>query len=132
LPRFHDGAPFRPWLLRIVANEAKNRGLAAGRQRRFALALASTGAQQTADPPETALIAAEERAWLLAHLNRLREEDRTILTLRYILELPEAEIAATLGVRRGTVKSRLHRALGRLRTQVGDRADAHPPRGADA
>lgn len=130
MPRFHDGAPFRPWLLRIVANEAKNRGLAAGRRRRFALSLASTGAERTADPPDTAVIAAEERAWLLAHLNRLREEDRTILTLRYILELPEAEIAATLGVRRGTVKSRLHRALGRLRSQV--RADAHSPRGADA
>ena len=73
------------------------------------------------------MVAAEERAWLLAHLDRLREEDRTILTLRYILELPEAEIAAALGCRRGTVKSRLHRALGRLRTQV--LAEAHPTRG---
>jgi RNA polymerase sigma factor (sigma-70 family) len=127
LPRFRPGAPFRPWLLRIVANEARNRGLAAARRRRFVLALGADEAARTADPPDTAVVAAEERAWLLAHLDRLREEDRTILTLRYILELPEAEIAAALGCRRGTVKSRLHRALGRLRTQV--LAEAHPTRG---
>ncbi len=120
LPRFRAGAPFRPWLLRIVANEARNRGLAAARRRRFALTLANDrgDGEATADPPEAAVLAAEQRAWLLAHLNRLREEDRTILTLRFLLDLPEAEIAATLGCRRGTVKSRLHRALRRLRTQI--------------
>jgi RNA polymerase sigma factor (sigma-70 family) len=131
LPRFRVGAPFRPWLLRIVANEAKNRGLAAARRRRFALTLAADHGPQerTAEPPESAVVAAEERAWLVAHLNRLREEDRTILTLRFILDLPEAEIAATLGCRRGTVKSRLHRALGRLRAQIMAEVevDATPP-----
>ena len=120
LPRFRTGAPFQPWLLRIVANEAKNRGIAAGRRRRFALSLAVDEERRSAvaDPPDEAVVAAERSAWLVAQLNRLRETDRTVLTLRYVLDLSEAEIAATLGCRRGTVKSRLHRALDRLRAQI--------------
>ena len=41
---------------------------------------------------------------------------------RYLLELSEAETAAALGVRAGTVKSRLSRALERLRAQLGEDA----------
>ncbi len=137
LSRFRAGAPFRPWLLRIVANEAKNRGMAAARRRRFALALATDEAHRplAADPPDAALVTAERSEWLVDHLNRLRDADRTVLTLRYVLDLPEAEIAAALGCRRGTVKSRLHRALGRLRAQIAtdQAADdrANPTRGGD-
>ncbi len=137
LSRFRAGASFRPWLLRIVANEAKNRGMAAARRRRFVLALAADEAHRplVADPPDAALVTAERSEWLVDHLNRLREADRTVLTLRYALDLPEAEIAAALGCRRGTVKSRLHRALGRLRAQITtDQASddgANPARGGD-
>jgi RNA polymerase sigma-70 factor (ECF subfamily) len=45
----------------------------------------------------------------------LRDDDREILGARFILELSEAEAAETLGLPRGTVKSRTSRALGRLR-----------------
>ena len=48
----------------------------------------------------------------------LGERDRTVLALRYVLDLPEREIAAVLGCRPGTVKSRLSRALERLREEV--------------
>jgi RNA polymerase sigma-70 factor (ECF subfamily) len=44
-----------------------------------------------------------------------------VIACRYLLELSEAETAATLGVRRGTVKSRLSRALDKLREEVGER-----------
>lgn len=115
LPRFRRGEPWRPWLLTIVANEARNRRRSAGR--RSALAL-------RAEPPrpdhsaEAAVLAAETRGALLSALSRLREDDRLVLACRYVLELSEAETAAALGVRPGTVKSRTSRALGRLRQEV--------------
>ena len=64
-------------------------------------------------------MAAEERAELLAALNGLRDEDREILGARFLLDLSEAEAAETLGIPRGTVKSRTSRALGRLRVALG-------------
>jgi RNA polymerase sigma factor (sigma-70 family) len=54
----------------------------------------------------------------------MREKDRLVIACRYFLDLSEAEMADVLGVRRGTVKSRLSRALGRLRSAMGDRSDA--------
>ena len=64
------------------------------------------------------MIASETRAALLAALGKLREDDRLVLGCRYLLELSEAETAAALGVRPGTVKSRTSRALSRLREEV--------------
>ncbi len=77
-------------------------------------------AEEAAPSPEAALLAGERRATLLAGLGRLSERDRTVIACRYLLDLSEAETAATLGVRAGTVKSRLSRALGRLREEVGE------------
>jgi RNA polymerase sigma-70 factor, ECF subfamily len=51
-------------------------------------------------------------------VERLREADRLVIACRYFLELSERETAAALGWRRGTVKSRLARALGRLRVEL--------------
>jgi len=78
-------------------------------------------AEEAAPSPEAALLAGERRSLLLAGLGRLNERDRTVIACRYMLELSEAETASTLGVRPGTVKSRLSRALERLREEVGDR-----------
>ena len=117
LPRFRQGEPLKPWLLTIVANEARNRRRSAGR--RDALVLRAAGEERTAAgtalPPEGALLAGEQRGELLAALERLREDDRLVLGCRYLLSMSEAETAAALGVRRGTVKSRTSRALDRLR-----------------
>ena len=123
LGRFRLGEPLRPWLLAIVANEARNRRRSAGRRAALALRAAGEGrpSGEAAPSPEAALLAGERRAALLAGLERLSERDRTVIACRYLLELSEAETAATLGVRRGTVKSRLSRALGRLREEVGER-----------
>ena len=55
-------------------------------------------------------------------MERLPDRDRTVIACRYLLELSEAETAAALDVRLGTVKSRLSRALERLRKEVGDDA----------
>jgi RNA polymerase sigma-70 factor (ECF subfamily) len=68
-----------------------------------------------APSPESAVLADETRATLLAAVNGLRDDDREIIAARYFLDLSEAEAAEALDLPRGTVKSRLSRALGRLR-----------------
>jgi len=116
LDRFRAGAPFRPWLLRIVANEAINRRKAAGRRATVDLSLAEgRPSGDTALSPEAAALAGERRRQLLGALRNLREEDRLVIAYRYFLDLSEAEMAEALGIARGTVKSRLSRALARLR-----------------
>ena len=64
------------------------------------------------------MIAAESRQALLGALARLRDDDRLVLGCRYLLELSEAETAAVIGKRVGTVKSRTSRALERLRAEL--------------
>jgi RNA polymerase sigma-70 factor (ECF subfamily) len=125
LGRFRVDAPFRPWLLQIVANEARNRRRSAGR--RAALALRAQGEMipgegvsgDAAPSPETALLSAEDRGRLLAALEGLPDDGRDVLACRYLLDLSEEETAAALGLRRGTVKSRTARALDRLREAYG-------------
>ena len=116
LDRFRTGAPFRPWLLRIVANEAKNRRKAAGRRPTVDLSVAEDRPSgDTALSPEAAALAGERKESVLAALRQLREEDRLVIAYRYFFELSEAEMADALACARGTVKSRLSRALARLR-----------------
>jgi RNA polymerase sigma factor (sigma-70 family) len=122
LDRFRPRAPFRPWLLKIVSNEARNRRASAARHERLAARAVEERREDDAVPsPEAALL--ERRQQLLAALDRLGEADRTVIACRYLLELSEAETAAVIGKRPGTVKSRTSRALARLRAEV-EGADA--------
>ena len=117
LGRFRRGAPFRPWLLRIVANEARNRRRARGRRAGLALRAAAEP-EAAGEDPEVAALATERRERLLGAIERLRDDDRDVLACRYFLELSEEETAAALGIARGTVKSRTHRALARLEEEL--------------
>jgi RNA polymerase sigma-70 factor (ECF subfamily) len=124
LDRFRDGAPFRPWLLRIVANEARNRRTAVARHPVLALSAATDRpAGDAAQSPEGAALAVEERERLLGAVMRLKEDDQRVIAYRYFLDLSEAETAEALGCPRGTVKSRLSRALGRVRATLADTGD---------
>lgn len=119
LDRFRAGAPFRPWLLRIVANEAINRRKAAGRRPTVGLSVVEDRASgDTALSPEASALAHERRELVLEALRRMREEDRLVIAYRYFFDLSEVEMADALGVARGTVKSRLSRAIARLRAAM--------------
>ncbi|GGS68916.1 hypothetical protein GCM10010222_07130 [Streptomyces tanashiensis] len=118
LGRFKEGGAFRPWLLRIVVNETRNTVRSAGRQRAVAgreadLLGGEPRIPESADPA----VAAEERERsrrLWEALDGLAEDHRQVVIHRYLLELDETETALALGWPRGTVKSRLSRALKKL------------------
>jgi len=119
LSRFRVGEPFGPWLLRIVTNETKN--LTRSRRRRAALALRLPSAESSgtaAAGPADELLAAEQRAHLVAAVNALPDTERQVLVCRYFLDLSEAETAQVLEWPLGSVKSRTSRALNRLRGQL--------------
>jgi RNA polymerase sigma-70 factor (sigma-E family) len=75
--------------------------------------------QEAHQPPagsaETALLTAEERGEVLRALRRLPDRQREVLTLRFYLDLPDDQIAAAMGIGRGTVRSAAHRGLAALR-----------------
>ena len=115
LRRYRVSEPFRPWLLRIVANEARNRRRSTGRRARLAIRAAVEISGDAAPSPEDVVVAADESRRLLEALDALPEPARLVLACRYLLDLSEAETAAALRIRRGTVKSRTARALAALR-----------------
>jgi RNA polymerase sigma-70 factor (ECF subfamily) len=116
LGRFRTGAAFRPWFLAIVANEARNRRRATGRQDAVSLRLRARAEPGTdAISAEDDAIAREQRGRLVAAVAALNDRDREIVALRYFAGLTEAEAAVALECALGTVKSRLSRAIERLR-----------------
>jgi RNA polymerase sigma-70 factor (ECF subfamily) len=127
---FRAGEAFRPWLLRIVTNQALNH--VRGRSRRHGvLGRFAALAPRSAPSPHEAVAASGESAAVLRALDELPPGDRVVLYLRHFVELPEREIAAAIGRPAGTVKSRLHRASARLRRiietrypELMERADA--------
>lgn len=121
LQRFDATRPFRPWLLRIIANAAKNEVRSSARHLRLADRARETHIELAlpADPA----VRSEDRRALIDALSALSVDDRQVIALRWFEEMNEAEIAEVLGVRRGTVKSRLHRAMARLRAELGPRED---------
>jgi RNA polymerase sigma factor (sigma-70 family) len=111
LRRFRRGAEFRPWLLAIVANEARNR--VRNRKRREGLAERAAAGLSWQPPAAAAPALGDGR--LRDALATLHERDRSVLACRYVLDLGEQETAAVLDIPLGTVKSRTARALERLR-----------------
>lgn len=116
LPRFDFERPLRPWLLRITSNTARNRRRSMGRYLNMLKRWANEwAAEADAEAEASDTLAADA---LLAAVRRLAESDQTVIYLRYYLDLSVTETAQALEVEPGTVKSRLSRALGRLRESV--------------
>ncbi len=115
LGTFKRGRPFRPWLLRIVANQALNARTSMRRRAALAERSAGEGEARRAPPVDEMAAASERERALWSAIGLLRDGERLVIYLRYFLELTERELADALGCRPGTVKSRTHRALRRLR-----------------
>jgi RNA polymerase sigma-70 factor, ECF subfamily len=117
LDRFDTARSLRPWLLRIASNLARNRRRALGRYLAAARRIFAFTTDTTANIESHSAQRWESQA-LWQAVRRLNTVDQQVIYLRYFLDLSEAEMAAALNVASGTVKSRLHRALGRLRVVV--------------
>ena len=114
LNRFKRGHEFRPWLLRIVINQSLS--MLRSRRRGSAAAERLTASEQPLAHTIDETVIDRERARLVwAALDSLRDQERVVVYLRYFLNLPERELAEYLGCAPGTVKSRLHRSLRKLR-----------------
>lgn len=124
LDGFRSGSPFRPWLLKIVTNEALSRRRSLRRRlQRERRAFNAELQVSMADSPEAELLARERFAEIDALLSELKEMDRLVLTYRYVLDMPVDEIAVALDCPESTVRTRISRALGRLRTKMTERTE---------
>lgn len=112
LDRFDETRPLRPWLMRIASNLALNRKRSL---KRYWRSLERAARQR---PAEQASLDPDGIEELWQAIRRLKHDDQQVIYLRYFLEVSEAEMASTLEIARGTVKSRLHRALSRLRDLI--------------
>jgi len=113
LPRLRDPAKAPPYLRTAVVNGA--RSVLRARKR---AALRRVPQEPPVWSAESAAIAGEERRELLAAVARLPRRSREVLALRYYLDLTDREIAAALGITRGTVSSTASRALAALARQL--------------
>ena len=109
-PELRDGRRFEAWFRRILVNQCRDR-LRRGR-RRAVLEIANFDA--TVSPDQDAIARVDARDELSCALQALDSDERMLLSLRYGADLTVPDIAAATGIKEGTVKSRLHRALRRL------------------
>lgn len=123
LPSFRGESQLSTWVFRVVVNHCKNRRLY--RKRRMTDQHESLEGDRDDDlparqiasdgpPTDAPLRAAQAEALLQEALNALDEEQRHIIVLRDVQDQSYEEIADILGLPRGTVKSRLHRARAEL------------------
>lgn len=115
---FDADRPFRPWFLRIVANGARNDRRARGRRAHLEVRAASADVARSVVTPEEVAVTDGERQRVVDALNHLDSDDRLVIALRWFEQLSEAEMAEMLDVPAGTVKSRLSRAMGRLKVAL--------------
>ena len=109
---FRRGSAFKPWLMRILVNAVRSQ------QRKRSLAtvpLEESIPRATPSSQHEAIEASEDRQAVRQALAQLSPEHRQVVVLRYFADLTVAQVAQSAGVREGTVKSRLHRALRHMR-----------------
>ncbi len=114
LDKFDETRPFRPWLLQITRNLAKNRLRSLSRY----WAMVKRWWQEEETAVTATSVSQNESTQLWQAVQQLRPNAQEVIYLRYFLELSEAETAEALGIPAGTVKSRLHRALQQLKLVI--------------
>lgn len=119
--QFDASRPLRPWLLRIASRLASNRRRSIGRYlgalQRLILFDPDVRLAHK-DAPRASTATAEDAHTLWQAVRRLSPADQEIIYLRFFLDLSEAEAALAQAIPVGTVKSRTHRALQKLRAIV--------------
>jgi RNA polymerase sigma-70 factor (ECF subfamily) len=119
LHSFKLGQPFRPWLLRIVTNLALNRIKSSQRRQHMIERFTQLAIVESDHLSIDGMVAKRDQSKrLLQAVSKLDRDQQTLISLRYFLELPESEVAQTLNIPIGTVKSRTHRTLARLRSII--------------
>ncbi len=128
IDRYAHIGKFEPWLFRIAANLARDQARRRARQpapqpldaaaRDAELRASADGRMQGADP-QARLGRDEMQQRLAAALEQLSDADREIILLRHYSELPFRAIADLLGIPLGTALARAHRALRKLRQEMG-------------
>jgi RNA polymerase sigma-70 factor (ECF subfamily) len=113
------GVPFSAWLYRIAHNLVAN--WHRDRSRKQEIPIDDLPVLPTkADHPETTLVRTEEQDSLLRLIRRLPSERQTLLILKFVENLSNAEIGQIMGRSEGAVKSLYHRTLLSLRDEIGD------------
>jgi RNA polymerase sigma factor (sigma-70 family) len=115
LPRLREADRFRAWLRRLLINACHDEGRRLGRRR--GEVTFETMHEPKAPDPFDAMLQREELGRGFA---RLTTEQRTVLSLRYYLDLSSADGAAAMGMREGTYRSKVHRALRAMDTALAD------------
>jgi len=110
-PGLRDPERLPAYLRSAVLNGARSQLRRRGVRRRH---LRSVGPGASAAPAEAEALAADPDGAVLRALRALPDRQREVLALRYYLDLSEAEIAATLGISAGSVKTHAHRGLQAL------------------
>ena len=108
IDRFDRRRPFGPWMHRIVVNRA----IDVTRARSLRREVDAAAAESTEAPPDPPSAPFSDH--LVSALSELSPEHRAVVVLRYVFDYTPGEIAQALGMPRGTVNSRLRRALDRL------------------
>ena len=121
---FHSERPVKPWLVRILVNTVVSQ------RRRRAVSTVPLEYESEADDaarPAEEIEAQHDRLAIREALAGLNPDQRQVVVLRFFAGLTVPQLAEAIGVREGTVKSRLHRALGQLRDQMttGGAREAH-------
>lgn len=131
---FDLSRPFKPWLYTIAANKARD--MLRSRTRRQERSLDATAGEDGAGlslaaglEADTAAVSdesdkLEQREAVRGLIARMPEHLRLILTLGYYQQLPYAEISEILDIPVGTVKSRLHSAVGHFARLWASRSSA--------
>jgi RNA polymerase sigma factor (sigma-70 family) len=122
LDRFAEDRRFRPWLVAIVVNKVRNRQRHWRRRDAIVQRVGARLGPQEPPPSDEVAEQVERRRRLTEALSRLPEQQRLVVTFRYLMELSEDETASALGWPRGSVKSRLSRALEKLHADPAVRA----------
>jgi RNA polymerase sigma-70 factor (sigma-E family) len=115
LPRLRDHDQILPYLRAAVIN--RSRSVLRGRQRAL---LRRVQHEPPVSSAESAAMVSEDRRAVLAAVARLPRRAREVLVLRYYFDLADQEIAAALGVSRGTVSSTASRALAAIARELSE------------